>query len=111
MAVSTSIFPLYLDAAPVTVDADDSTYEVVSSRVILDGGASCDLSLDDAAEIGTFVRFECTDSTVDPTVTLRNNEDGASNDVITFATAGDSADCMFFDGGWRVVALNGATVA
>ena len=111
MAISTNIFPIYLDAAPVTVDADDATYTVTSSRVLLDGGASCDLTLDNAADVGTFVRFECTDSTVDPTVTFTNAADGASYDVITFATAGDSADCMFFEGGWRVVALNGATVA
>ena len=105
-----NIFPLYLDAAPVTVDADDTSYTVTSSRVILDGGASCDLTLDDAEEIGTFVRFECTDSTVDPTVTFSTAADGSSYDVITFGTAGDSADCMFFDGGWRVVALDGATL-
>jgi len=104
------IFPLYLDAAPVTVDADDNSYDLTSSRVILDGGASCDLILNDPDKIGTFVRFECTDSTVDPTVQLRNPIDGAAYNVITFGAAGDSADCIFFEGGWRVVALKGATL-
>lgn len=106
----TNIFPLYLDAAPVTVDANVASYTVTSSRVLLDGGASCDLTLNDAAEVGTFVRFECTDSTVDPTVTFSTAADGDSYNVITFGTAGNSADCVFFDGGWRVVALNGATL-
>ena len=105
------VFPLYLDAAAVTVSADDPTNEVVSSKVILNGAASCDLTLDDAAEVGTFVRFECSDSTVDPTVTFTTAADGASNDVITFASAGDSADCIFFEDGWRAVALDGATIA
>jgi|DEB0MinimDraft_6_1074348.scaffolds.fasta_scaffold68017_1 hypothetical protein len=99
------IIPLYIQANPDTPASDDSAYEVVSSHVNL--GSGIDLTLDDAAKVGTFVNFLCTNSTVDATVTFGTAAGGASNDKITFAATGDSAQCIYFPDGWRCVGLQG----
>ena len=84
MATKTSVFPLYLDAAAVTVSADDATYEVTSSRVILDGSsATVNLVVDDLTgveRVGTIVHFECSNATNAVTVQLSNPADGTSLD-------------------------------
>ena len=108
----TSVFPLYLDAAAVTLSADDADYTVTSSRVILDGSsATVNVVVDDlnTKEVGTVVVFECTNASQDVTVTLSNPADGTSLDKATFA-ANEEATCMYFDGGWRWVALNGPSL-
>ena len=110
--VKTSVFPLYLDAAAVTLTGDDTDYTVTSSRVILDGTSNTvDITVDDlkTADVGTIVVFECTNATNSVTVTLSNPADGTSKDKATFA-ANEEATCMYFDGGWRWVALNGPSI-
>jgi len=99
------VFPLYLQANPDTPSADDTTYEVISSHVNL--GSGIDLTLDDAAVVGTFVNFLCTDSATDATVTFTTPAGGSSFDKITFAATGDSAQAMYFEDGWRCVGLQG----
>jgi hypothetical protein len=99
------LIPLYFQADPVTVSADDATYTVVSSQVKL--GTSVDLTLDDAEKVGTFVSFLCTNSATDATVTFGTAAGGASFDKITFAATGDSAGCIWAEDGWRVVSLHG----
>lgn len=98
------ILPLYLDANPDT-PATNTSYDVTSSHVNL--ATDVDLALNDAAKVGTFVNFLCTDSTADATVTFTTAAGGASFNVITFAETGDSAQCMFFEDGWRCVGLQG----
>jgi len=108
MAVDTNIFPLFLDADAVAVTADDTTFEVTSSRVTLNGTASCDLTLDNAAKIGTVVRFEAVTSVTNtPTVQATTG----FSETITFNGVGDTATCMYFDGGWRVIANDGCDIA
>ena len=80
MAVDTDIFPLFLDADAVAVTADDATFEVTSSRVTLNGTASCDLTT-------------------------------GFSETITFNGVRDTATCMYFDGGWRVIANDGCAIA
>jgi len=99
------LIPLYFQADPVTVSADDATYTVVSSQVNL--GTGVDLTLDDAEKVGTFVSFLCTDSTANATVTFGTAAGGTSFDKITFAATGDSAECIWAEDGWRVVSLHG----
>ena len=103
------IFPLYFDADPVSVTADDATYTVVSSSVNLATGV--DLTLDDAEKVGTCVNFYCSNSATDATVTFTTAAGGAGKDVITFATTGDTAECIWTKNGWRAVRLEGATIA
>lgn len=98
------IFPLYFDADPVTVTADDADYTVASSQINL--GTGVDLTINDAEKVGTFVNFICTNSTTDATVTFATAAGGASFNKITFAANGDSAECMWTPEGWRVVALH-----
>ena len=112
MAAKTSVFPLYLDAAAVTVSADDATYEVTSSRVILNGGsATVNLVVDDLnqLEVGTIVHFECSNADNAVTVQLSNPADGTSLDKATFAV-NEEAIAMYFDGGWRWIALHGPSL-
>ena len=99
------IIPLYFQANPDTPGADDTTYEVISSHVNL--GSGIDLTLDNATKVGTFVNFLCTNSGTDATVTFTTSAGGASFDKITFAGTGDSAQCMYFEDGWRCVGLQG----
>jgi hypothetical protein len=104
----TNVFPLFLDADAVAVTADDATFEVTSSRVTLNGTASCDIVLDDAKEVGTVVRFEAVTSVSNnPTVQATTG----FSETITFNTVGDTATCMYFDGGWRVIANDGCSIA
>lgn len=98
------ILPLYFDANPDT-PATNASYDVISSHVNL--ATDVDLVLNDAAKVGTFVNFLCTDSTADATVTFSTAAGGASFNVITFPATGDSAQCMFFEDGWRCVGLQG----
>ena len=104
----TNIFPLYLDADAVAVTADDATFAITTSRVTLNGTASCDITLDDPNEIGTVVRFEAITSVANnPTVQATTG----FSETITFNTIGDTATCMFFDGGWRVIANDGCSIS
>lgn len=107
--IKRNIFPIYLDADPVTVSADDATYTVVSSSVTL--GSGVDLTLDDANVVGLCVNFYCSDSTVDATVTFTTAAGGTTKDKITFGSTGDKAECIWTEAGWRVVRLEGATLA
>ena len=106
----TNVFPLYLDAAAEAVTADDTTYEVVSSRVTLNGTASCDITLDDADRVGVVVRFEAVTSVSNPP-TVQFTTDADADATITFNTVGDTATCMFFEDGWRVIANDGCAIA
>lgn len=112
MATKTSVFPLYLDAAAVTASADDATFAVTSSRVILNGtAATVNLTVDDLTkiEVGTIVHFECSNADNAVTVTLSNPSDGTSLDKATFA-ANEEGVAMYFDGGWRWIALHGPSL-
>jgi len=109
----TNVFPLYLDAAPVTLTANDSTYDVVSSRVILDGtSATVQIRFNNTTDVdhGTVVQFECTNAANTVTVQIEPEADGASSDLATFA-ANEQATAMYFDGGWRWVALYGPSLS
>ena len=114
MATKTSVFPLYLDAAAVTVTADDATYEVTSSRVILNAsGATVNLVVDDLSNVervGTIVHFECSNADNAITVQLSNPADGTSLDKATFGVNQEGV-AMYFDGGWRWIALHGPSLA
>jgi len=99
------VFPLYFQANPDTPAADDAEYEVISSHVNLSSGI--DLVLKDAEKVGTFVNFLCTNSATDATVEFTTAAGGGSFDKITFAATGDSAQCMYFEDGWRCVGLQG----
>ena len=106
----TNVFPLYLDAGVITVSADDNDFTATSSRVLLDGTSSCDVQLNDAAEIGTLVRFEHRVSNAnDPTVLLKTSAAGTSLDTLTFANLLDTATVIYFEDGWRVVEMTGTT--
>ena len=106
----TNVFPLYLDASPVTLNADNTDFTATTSRVILDGTASCDIQLNDADEIGTLVRFEHRDnSSNNPTVLFKTSATGTSLDTLTFSTLLDAATVIYFEEGWRVVEMTGTT--
>lgn len=107
--IKRNIFPVYLNADPVAVTADDTTYTVVSSSVTL--GSGVDLTLDDADIVGLCVNFNCPDSTIDATVTFSTAAGGASKDKITFGANGNRATVIWTEEGWRVVNLEGATLA
>lgn len=107
-----SVFPLYLDAAAVTLTADDSTYTVTSSRVVLDGSsATVNIVVDDltSKDVGTIIHFECSNADNAVTVQLSNPTDGTSVDKATFAV-NEEGICMYFDGGWRWIALHGPSL-
>ena len=104
----TNVFPLFLDADTVAVAADDATFEVTSSRVTLNGTASCDIVLDDAEEVGTVVRFEAVTSVASGVSVAATT---GFSETITFNTVGDTATCMYFDGGWRVIANDGCAIS
>ena len=99
---------MFLDADAVAVTADDLAFKVTASRVTLNGAASCDITLDNAKEIGTVVRFEAITSVANnPTVQATTG----FSETITFDTIGDTATCMYFDGGWRVIANDGCSIS
>jgi hypothetical protein len=104
----TNLFPLYLDADAVAVTADDATYTVTSSRVTLNGTASCDITLDDATEIGTVVHFEAVTSIANPPTVQATT---GFSETITLDTVGDAAICMWTDSGWRIIGNFGCTIA
>jgi hypothetical protein len=102
----TNIFPLYLNADADAVSATDGSYAIVSSRVVIDSsGAAVDLTLDDPAEDGTFVRFEMQTGSNASDVVFTDTSD--TTVTVTLNATDDAADLIYFGDQWRVVALYG----
>jgi hypothetical protein len=100
------IFPLYFEAAPVTVSATNNDYIATSSLVFLGSGVG--ITLKDAEDVGTTVTFYCTTSTTDATVTL-GTKVSDSYDLITLAGNLSSATVMWTPNGWNVISISGET--
>ena len=98
------ILPIYFEAAPATVSADDSNYTATSSLVFL--GSGVDITLKDSEKVGTTVTFFCTTSTVDAVVTLTTKV-STSYDVINLAGNLSSVTVMWTPDGWNVINLSG----
>jgi len=109
--MKTNVFPLYLNADADAVAATDTTYAIVSSRVVIDSsGGAVDLTLDAPEEDGTFVRFEMQTGTTASDIVFTDASD--TTITATLATTDDAVDLIYFGNQWRVVALYGtASVA
>ena len=103
-----NIFPIYFDAEPVILTADQTTYKATSSHIRLGTGVDI-VSLLDADDIGTCIHFICTDSTTDATVIFATAAGGASKKKLTFAATSDGATVIWTPTGWRVVSMTGTT--
>lgn len=102
-----NIFPIYFDADPVTLSADQTSYNAASSHIRL--GSGVDVTLNDAVSVGTCINFFCTDSTTDATVTFVTPAGGASKKKLTFAANNDAATVIWTANGWRVVNMTATT--
>ena len=111
MAISTNIFPIYLDAATVAVVATTEEFKVTSSRVTLDGTAGCDVTIKDIPEVGTVVRFEAVNSVANPPSVEVDSDIGGANydETVTLNAVGDAATFMYFESGWRLMGLEGSS--
>jgi hypothetical protein len=103
------IFPIYFEAAPAVVTADNTSYTATSSFVTLSSGV--DISLNDAEKVGTVVTFYCPDSTVNAIVTLKTKV-STSYDVLTLADDKSAVTVMWTPDGWNLIGISGGvTVA
>ena len=102
-----NIFPIFFDAEPVALSADQTSYNAASSHIRL--GTGVDVTLNDAVSVGTCINFFCTDSTADATVTFVTPAGGASKKKLTFAASYDAATVIWTANGWRVVNMTATT--
>ena len=108
----TNVFPLYLDAAPVTLTANDSTYDVVSSRVILDGtSATVQIRFNNTTDVDhvTVVQFECITAAHTVTVQIDPEPDDASSHLATLP-ANEPPSALYVHDAWTCFPLSDTTL-